>query len=232
MQASHETGGSRFNVTLYASHLSGKIEALVAAQAEMVIQQLRRIEIGVLMHNAEAHELSLLQAGNHAEYAALLRPFQMRLEADDVVQRCSSIVLTELHYCIGLLAVTRINQADRLQRSEAHGVLASRSHFLNRHAGFKNVMLKVLHRSAFCIAESFPEGQIFLLRIEGAVQVISAAFVIAGRTINLVIIKRISSDNRCGSIEEMEIFLVQQLFDVGGQRIARQRAAGNDNCAL
>ena len=93
-------------------------------------------------------------------------------------------------------------------------------------------MLKVLHRSAFCITERLPEGQIFLLRIEGTVQVISAALVIAGRTINLVIIKRISSDNRGGSIEEMEIFLLQQLLDVGGQRIARQRAAGNDNRAL
>ena len=118
----------------------------------MLIQQLRRIQIGVFVHNAEAHELCVLQTWNHAENTSLLRPFEMCLEAYQIIKGGSGVILTQLYYCICFLAITRVNEAYRLQRTEAHGVLASCSHFLDRHAGFKYIMLKIFYGSAFRIA--------------------------------------------------------------------------------
>ena len=198
----------------------------------MLIQQLRRIQVGVFVHYAETDELCVLQTGNHAENTSLLRPFEMCLEAYQIIKGGSGVILTQLYYCICFLAITRVNEAYRLQRAEAHGVLASCSHFLNRHAGFKYIMLKILYGSAFRIADSFPEGNVFLLRVEGAVEVVGAALVVAGGTVNLVIVQGIGGNNRCCGIKEVQIISLQQLFDIGEKRVAGQRAAGYDDSAF
>ena len=171
----------------------------------MLIQKLRRIQIGVFVHYAETHELCVLQTGNHAENTSLLRPFEVCLEAYQVIKGGCGVILTQLHYCVGFLPVTRVNEAYRLQRAEAHGVLASCSHFLDRHAGFKYIMLKILYGSTFRIAERFPEGNVFLLRVEGAVEVVGAALVVTGSPVNLVIVQRIGGNNRCCGIKEVQI---------------------------
>ena len=93
-------------------------------------------------------------------------------------------------------------------------------------------MLKIFYGSAFRIAESFPEGNVFLLRVEGAVEVVGAALVVAGRTINLVIVKGIGGNNRRCGIKEVQIISLQQLFDIGEKRVAGQRAAGYDDSAF
>ena len=184
------------------------------------------------MHDAETDELCVLQTGNHAENTSLLRPFEVCLEAYQVVERGCGVILTQLYYCVGLLAVARINEAYGLQRAKAHGVLASCCHFLDRHAGFKYIMLKILYGSAFRIAERFPEGNVFLLRVEGAVEVVGAALVVAGRTVNLVVVQGIGGNNRCCRIKEVQIICLQQLLDIGEKRSAGQRAAGYDYSAF
>ena len=156
----------------------------------------------------------------------------MCLEAYQIIKGGSGVILTQLYYCICFLAITRVNEAYRLQRAEAHGVLASCSHFLDRHAGFKYIMLKIFYGSAFRIAESFPEGNVFLLRVEGAVEVVGTALVVAGRTINLVIVKGIGGNNRRCGIKEVQILRLQELFYVGKKRIAGQRTAGYDDSAF
>ena len=93
-------------------------------------------------------------------------------------------------------------------------------------------MLKILHGSAFRIAESFPEGNVFFLRVEGAVEVVGAALVVAGGAVNLVIVQRIGGNNRCCGIKEVQIISMQQLFDIGEKRITGQRAAGYDDSAF
>ena len=198
----------------------------------MLIQKLRRIQVGVFVHYAETDELCVLQTGNHAENTSLLRPFEVCLEAYQIIKGGSGVILTQLYYCVGFFAVARVNEPYRLQRTEAHGVLASCSHFLDRHAGFKYIMLKILNGSAFRIAESFPEGNVFLLCVEGAVEVVGAALVVAGRTVNLVVVQGIGGNNRCCRIKEVQIISLQQLFDIGEKRVAGQRAAGYDDSAF
>ena len=93
-------------------------------------------------------------------------------------------------------------------------------------------MFKILNGSAFRIAESFPEGNVFLLRVEGAVEVVGAALVVAGGTVNLVIVHGIGGNNRCCGIKEVQIIRLQELFDIGEKCVAGQRAAGYDDSAF
>src|SRR5206468_5886700 len=90
------------------------------AQAQLAVEQLWRVEKGVAMQAAEAGKFGLLQPRNGAEDALLLAVFQLRLEADDVVERAELVVLAQLHDRVGLGAgIVRIGEHDWLHRSVA-----------------------------------------------------------------------------------------------------------------
>ena len=52
------------------------------------------------MHHAEAHELGILEPGNHPQHARLIAPFDLRLEADQAVVIAGERVLPQLHHRI------------------------------------------------------------------------------------------------------------------------------------
>ena len=56
------------------------------------------------MKPAEPRELGVLEAGDGAEDAHLLGMPQLRLKADDVVERAERIVLAQLHHGVGAAA--------------------------------------------------------------------------------------------------------------------------------
>ena len=64
---------------------------------------------GVAVHHAIAGVFGVLQARNEPEDPLLFRPLQTCLEAHQVVQRASGIVLAQLHDGIGFLASTGID---------------------------------------------------------------------------------------------------------------------------
>src|SRR5262249_30784428 len=61
----------RFHVTFTAGHLAGKTEARLSAQAQLMVQQLWRIEEGVAMQPAKPGELGPFQSWNRTEDALL-----------------------------------------------------------------------------------------------------------------------------------------------------------------
>ena len=89
------------------------------------------------MQPAEPGEFGLLQTGDHAEDAGLLGIFQLRLEADHVVERAERIVLAELHDGIGFVRRVRIGQPDRLHGAVGQRLDAALRHHLDRQAAFE-----------------------------------------------------------------------------------------------
>ena len=99
------------------------------------------------MHHAVADELRIVQRGDHGKHPLLLREFQVRLEADDVIDRACRIVLSQLDDGIGLAACLRVLQADGLQRAVAQRIHAAAGHDLHGHAAFKDMLvLKAVDR--------------------------------------------------------------------------------------
>ena len=83
-----------------------------------------RIDKCVAMHHAIAQKFGVTKSGNHLQHAFLIRPLQICLEADDIVQRTSQIILSKLHHGMRAFARTRIVQPNRFHRPEGEHVVA------------------------------------------------------------------------------------------------------------
>src|ERR671910_809961 len=77
------------------------------------------------------------EARDQAQHACLLSPFELRLEADEAVVIGSEIVLPQLGHRIRDTADPRIEQTDRLHRSEPKSVAPAVRHDLNRQAALE-----------------------------------------------------------------------------------------------
>ena len=145
---------------------------------------MRRIDIGIPVHNPVTDKFRMSQTGNHAEYAFLLSPFQMRLEPNDIVHRIMLIILPKLYDGIRILSRPRIRQSYRLHRPKPHRVFSPLRHDLNRHASFEDFFIfKSVNRSHLCSAQCSPECLIFLF-IHGAVQIGRFPLIVTGHTVN------------------------------------------------
>ena len=113
------------------------------------------------MQAAEARELGVLQARDHAEDARLLAVLQLGLEADHVPQRAERVVLAQLHHGVGPpAAVVRIGEADRLHRAEAQRLAAALGHHLDRQAAVEvgRVRFPLLERGLVAGEQRVDEG--------------------------------------------------------------------------
>ena len=156
----------------------------------------------------------------------------MSLEADDVVQGRTAVILAQLDDGVGQFSRIGKFKTDGFHGTETHGVDAAAGHDFDGHAAFKDavVLFKVVEFGTFGRRQSLPEGFIFFLR-KGAVQVIGAALTVTSCPIDLVHIERFDGDNgRCGVVE-MEVPFPGQLGDGVGQGVAGQGTAG-DNADL
>ena len=125
------------------------------------------------MHHAEAHELCLLEARNQPQHARLSAPFDLRLEADEAEVIAGEIVLPQLHGGVGLPSGARIDQPDRLHRTEAERVVAAMRHHLDRQTAFEEPLLvEVVNRGRFRGNERVVEAIVLFAR-EGAIQVVA-----------------------------------------------------------
>ncbi|MNM96156.1 hypothetical protein D3C81_1086230 [compost metagenome] len=130
------------------------------------------------MHHAIADELGVFETWDHGEDAFLLAPFQVGLEANQVVQCTGSVVLTQLYDRVRQLPGMRVHETNRLHRPEQRGLLAAAHHDFNRHAAFKvYFFLEVLQLRHFCVNQCFVEGVEFLFG-HRAIEVSRFAFVI------------------------------------------------------
>ena len=228
-----KTAGAGLHIALHTGHLSGKRNAGIAFQAVVPVKKPGRIQIGVAVHDAVAQEPGVLQGGDHGEYPLLLRPFQVGLEAHQIIDGAVGVVFAQLHHRVGIPACFGIRQALGLQGSEAQRVLAAAGHHLHRHTALKHiVILEAVDLRLLRGNQRLPEGQI-LLPVHGTVDVIRRALVIAAGKIGAGHIHTVKGHQRRGSVKEMEgIGIPQQYRQLVRQRVGGQGAGGDDHIAL
>ena len=107
------------------------------AELEGGRQQGRGVEEGVPVDAPVPGEFRVFQAGDHPEDAPLLRPGQLRLKSDDVVEDALPVLPAELDDGVGLAARPRIDQADRLHRPVGEGLDPPPGDHLDREAPFE-----------------------------------------------------------------------------------------------
>ena len=170
---------------------------------------------------------------DHGKHPLLLRPAEMGLEAHDVIDGASAVVLPQLHHRIGLLAGFGIFQANGLQGAVAQGILSPPGHDLHGHAAFKDLfVLKAMHRRFLCIRK-LPDKVQILLPIHGAVDVIRGALVIAGGEPAVIHIQRFKAHQWGRRVIEVQALCAAEI--VGNRRrhgIGGQGAGGNDRRTL
>ena len=97
---SNQTNAGTFDITLATGDLAGKAKPRVNREAQLLIEQPRRIEKGIAMEAAEAGEFRTLQSRYGPEDAGLLAVFELGLEAHHVEEGCELIVLPQLDHCV------------------------------------------------------------------------------------------------------------------------------------
>src|SRR5688572_11914593 len=133
------------------------------------------------MHHAEAHELGLLEPGDQPEDARLLAPLDLRLEADEAEVIAGESVLTQLHDRVRLAPAARIDEADRLHRSEPQRVAAAVRHDLDRQAPLEEpFFVEIVDRRRLGGDERVVEALVLFAR-QRAIQIVALAIVHAAR---------------------------------------------------
>ena len=230
LHAHQEAAGAGLHVPLHAGHLAGKGDAGVGFQAVVAVQQAGGIQIGVAVHDAVAQELGVPEGGNHGEHPALLRPFQMGLEAHQIVDGAVGVVLAELHHGVGVPARLGVGQALGLQGAEAEGVLAPAGHDLHRHAALEHAaVVKAVDLRLLGGGEGLPKGGVLFL-IHGAVDIVGGAPVVPGGEIGAGHIHAVEGHQRGGGVVEMEaVGLAGEGGDLFRQGVGGQGAGGDDH---
>src|SRR5271165_119591 len=136
-----KSGGDRLHIALDAANLPGKENLWMRFHLQCLLQQSRRIDVGVAVNLSVAQKTRILQAGNQAQHARLFAKLQMILESHQVVGIRPQVLLPQLHHRIGHLAGAGIDESHRLHRTEAKGVAPAASNLLNRQAALKIVQL-------------------------------------------------------------------------------------------
>ena len=176
-----QAAGRALHIALEAGDLACKEDVGVLLEAEPCAQHPGCVEEGVAVHDAVADELRIPQRRDHGKDALLLAKRQVRLEADNVIQRAPGVVAPELHDGIVVAPGARVAQADRLERAVAQRVLPAAGHDLDRHAALKDVpVLEAVNLRLLGVDQLLPEGQI-LLPVHGAVDVVRRPLVVPGR---------------------------------------------------
>ena len=106
-----KTAGTGLYIALYAGHLSGKGNAGVALEPVIPVKKPGRIQIRIAVHDAVAQEPGVVKGGDHGEHPLLLRPFQVGLEAHQIIDGAVGVVLAQLHHRVGIAARFRIRQS-------------------------------------------------------------------------------------------------------------------------
>ena len=203
-------------------------------QELLLCQNFRALQKGVAVHDAVPHKFGVLQAGDHAEHPFLFAPFQVGLEADEVIERAGRVLGAQLDGGPGPVAGARVAQTDGAQGAEPDRIRAAGGHDLNRHTALVDgqVAVKVVERCALGGNERRVERLVFLF-IERAVQVVRLAAAIAGRGKNLVIVKALGGHDGRDSVIKAQPMVAGQRGDGLCQCALGQRAAGDEHgCAL
>ena len=117
------------------------------------------------MDHAKSYELGVLETGDETQHPLLLAPLDLRLEADQAEVIAGERVLPQLHRRVRLAAGARIDEADRLHRSEAQRVPTAMRHHFNGQAALEEAFLiEVVHRRRLSRDECAVKRVVLVLR--------------------------------------------------------------------
>src|SRR5687767_5994739 len=150
------------------------------------------------MHHAETREIGLREPGQRSEDPALLRPAEIGLEADQVVQLGRGVLLPELDDRPRAAAGPRILEPERLQRPEAERLRSAPRDLLDRQAALEpHGPLEVLQLDLLATHELADEVLV-LLAVERCVPVVPLSLVVAGPAEQRLVVDRLLEDDRRG----------------------------------
>ena len=185
------------------------------------------------MHDAVAEEVGVLEARNHAEHAALLRPGEVRLEAHEVIGRVVGVLGAELHHRPRTPARARVDETNGLHGPEARGIDASAGHLLDGLAGAEQIaLLEILGDDAIG-ANELGDERLVLILVHRAVEVVAHAVVLVARLgEDDRAVEGIRVDDGRGGVKERERPRTDELGKRAGKRVRAQGASGDHAGAL
>ncbi len=204
VQRREQPGGSGLEVALGAGDLSGEPHMPMLSQAKRRLEQPRRVDERVAVHDAVSEELGLAEAGDHAEHAALLGEGEVRLEAHEVVRRRRSAFSgrswTTAHGRCPVRGSVRPTGFRGPNRSASRPVRAISS--TGWHAANSSSPLEVLRVHALG-AEQRVDERLVLVAVHGGVQVVrSPALAVSRGGEDDVAVDRVRVDDRRGRVVE------------------------------
>ena len=219
-----------------ARDLTGKVHRnpealrLRRAQAQAFVQQARRVHERVAVHHAVARELGVLEPGDEAEHAALLREGEVRLEPHEVVAGTVRVLGTQLQRGPWAMPRARVGEPHRLERAEARRVVSLAGDLLDRLARLEQIArLEVAADHALGGHELVDEGVVLLAR-ERRVQVVArigGGVLVAALAEQLRVVERIGHDDRGGGVVEGQVLFAGEPGKRRGQRVGRERPCGH-----
>src|SRR5690606_9200106 len=96
--------------------------------------QPRRVEVGVAVHDAVAHDLGLLEAGDELDHFLLVAPLEAGLETDQRPHPARGVLLAQLRDRVWSPAGAGVVEAHRFEGTEARRIAAATRQLLDGHA--------------------------------------------------------------------------------------------------
>ena len=204
---------SGLDIPLHTGHLSREQQTVIPCILECRTQMTRCTDKAVAVHHAVAQKLRRCQPRNHSKNTPLLRPLEMGLKSDDVVDRPRCVVLPQLHHSIWTLPCYGMLKPDRLQRTIEKRISPARSHDLDRHAALEeNRFLKIMRLRRLCRRQCLPEC-VILRFVQGAVDIGRLALPITRGPVRHIHINAGEADERRRRIVEIQSIITEQAAD-------------------
>ena len=215
----------------------GHVDAgfLLHVQAQRRIEQPRRVDERVAVHDAVSREIGVLQAGHHAEHALLLGELQVRLEPDEVVARALRVFRAQLQRGPGTSSRARVGEPDRFQRPETRRVTARAGDLLDGLARLEQVLRFEIARNDAIGFEQLVDEALVLFLGERRVQVVAPCC--ARRVFGVFVaalaeqhahIQRVGHDDGSGGIVESKVIPHHMRKGIG-ELVACERPRGKDD---
>ena len=194
---------------------------------ELLVEQERRADERVAVGGAVTCEHRVGQTRKAPEDASLLADPQLRLEADQVVQRPRLVFLAQLQHSERWLRAARIAQPDRLHGAEGQGIGAALRHHLDRETRLEvDRLLEAVQRHLVRLHELVHE-RVVLPPIERDVQIVAVSGLVARGAEDDVVVQAVRVHGGRDRIVEVER-VAADLRDRGREPVRGERA-GREN---
>ena len=189
------------------------------------------------MQAAVAQKFRLFEPRNRPEDPLLLRHLEPGLEADEVPHLARPVLLPQLHHGVGLSSLTPgaspgIPEPDGLHGTEAQRVAPPLRQLLDREAAFEVLGGRAIELVVGAVllgaAERGHERVVLRGRERRVPVVVAAAFSVARRAEQPVVVERVVRDDGGDRVEERERARVEPPRDRPGERLRGERPRGDD----